>query len=306
MKRLFRTTALLGLAAASMQAQSIVGRSESSWSTRERLRSGETLRIASPNGPITITQGSGSEVEIRAEKRADRDARMEDLGFVVKRTDTGLVVCAIFESADECDAERGFRYNRNRNWDRRRSRPSARFTIRIPAGVLVNASTGNGDVTINGAGSETTASTGNGSVLVTGTTGAVRASTGNGEVIVEGARGPVKASTGNGDVRVSTSSGPVDASSGNGDIDVSMARLERSAAMRFATGSGRIVVALPENFNADFEGRTGSGNISSELPLRVEGRVDSHRLRGTIGDGGERITMTSGSGDILLRRVRDW
>ena len=303
MQTLFRTTALLGFAAASMQAQSVVGRSESSWSTRERLSSGQTLRLASPNGPITITQGSGAEVVIRAEKRADRDARMEDMGFVVKRTGTGMIVCAVFESADECDSQRGFRSNSTREWNR--SRPSARFTVQIPAGVLVNASTGNGDISITGAGSEANASTGNGSVLVSGTTGSVTASTGNGKVIVEDARGPVKASTGNGDVRVSTSFGPVDVSSGNGDIDVWMGRLERSAGMRFTTGSGRIVVALPADFNADIVGSTGSGDISSELPLRVQGRRDSHRLRGTIGTGGERLTMTTGSGDIVLRRARD-
>jgi len=302
MQMLIRTTALLGLAAASIQAQSILGRSESSWSTRERLSSGEMLRITSPNGPITITQSSGSEVVIRAEKRTERDARMEDMGFVVKRTSGGLTVCAVFESADECGSERDDRYTGSRNWNR--SRPSARFTVLIPAGVLVNANTGNGDISISGAGSEASARTGNGAVLVTGTTGSVRVSTGNGRVVVEGARGPVKASTGNGDVRVSTSSGPVDASSGSGNIDVTMGRLERSAEMRFTTGSGRIVVALPGNFNADIEGRTGSGDISSELPMRVEGRRDSHRLRGTIGTGGERLTMTTGSGDIVLRRAR--
>ena len=303
MQTLFRTTALLGFAAASMQAQSVAGRSGSSWSTRERLSSGQTLRLASPNGPITITQGSGAEVVIRAEKRADRDARMEDMGFVVKRTGTGMIVCAVFESADECDSQRGFRSNSTREWNR--SRPSARITVQIPAGVLVNASTGNGDISITGAGSEANASTGNGSVLVSGTTGSVTASTGNGKVIVEDARGPVKASTGNGDVRVSTSFGPVDATSGSGDIDVTMGRLERSAGMRFTTGSGRIVVALPADFNADIVGSTGSGDISSELPLRVQGRRDSHRLRGTIGTGGERLTMTTGSGDIVLRRARD-
>lgn len=302
MQTLFRTTALLGLAAASLQAQSVVGRSETTWTTRERLSSGQTLRLASPNGPITITQGSGSEVVISAEKRAERGARMDDMGFVVKRTSEGMIVCAVFESADECDSERGFRYKGTREWNR--SRPSARFTIQIPAGVLVNASTGNGDISISGAGNDAKASTGNGDVRVNGTTGTVTASTGNGKVIVADARGPVKASTGNGDVRVSTSSGPVDASSGNGDIDVSMARMERSAGMRFSTGSGRIVVALPENFNADIVGTTGSGDISSELPLRVEGRRDSHRLRGTMGSGGERLTMSTGSGDIVLRRAR--
>jgi len=301
MQTLFRTTALLGLAAAAIQAQSVLGRSVSSWSTRERLASGETLRITSPNGPIAITQGSGSEVVIRAEKRADRDARMEDMGFVVKRTSSGLMVCAVYDDADECGSEGSDRYSRTGNW--RRNRPSARFTVLIPAAVLVNATTGNGDISISGAGSEARATTGNGSLFVSGTTGSVRVSTGNGRVTVEGARGSVKASTGNGDVRVSTSDGPIDASSGSGDIDVTMERMERSAEMLFATGSGRIVVALPSNFNADIDGTTGSGDIRSELPMRVTGRRDAHRLRGTIGNGGELLVMRTGSGDIVLRRA---
>ena len=303
-KILFRTTALLALTALAANAQTIVGRNESTWSTRERLSSGDRLKIASPNGAITITQGSGSDVEIRAEKRADRDARMDDIGFVVRRTDEGLIVCAVYEDADECqpDGSRRTGYDR-RNRDLR-NRASASFTVRIPDGVLVSASSGNGDIAINGAGSEVNASTGNGRVLVSATTGRVKASTGNGQITVEGARGQVTASTGNGDVRVATSSGPVNASSGNGDIDVSMNRMTQASEMRFSTGSGRIVLAVPEGFGADFEGTTGSGEIRSEIPIRIEGRSSRYRLRGQLGDGGERLVMSSGSGDITIRRSR--
>ncbi|HYW50388.1 MAG TPA: DUF4097 family beta strand repeat-containing protein [Gemmatimonadaceae bacterium] len=304
MKVLFRTTALLALTALAANAQTIVGRNESTWSTRERLSSGDRLKIVSPNGGITITQGSGSEVEIRAEKRADRDARMDDIGFVVRRTDDGLVVCAVYEDADECQPDGSRRSYNRRNWNERRNYASASFTVRIPQGVLVSASSGNGDIAINDAGSDVNASTGNGRVLVSGTTGRVRASTGNGRVTVEGASGPVNASTGNGDVSVSTSSGPVSASSGNGDIEVSMSRMSRAAEMRFSTGSGRIVLGVPEGFGADLESSTGSGSITSEIPIRIEGRASRYRLRGQLGDGGERLAMSTGSGDILIRRSR--
>lgn len=298
-KILFRTTALLALTALAANAQTIVGRNQSTWSTSERLASGDRLKITSPNGAITITQGSGSDVEIRAEKRADRDARMDDIGFVVRRTDDGLIVCAVYEDADECQPDGARRTSSNR-----RNRASASFTVRIPDGVLVSASSGNGDIAINGAGSEVNASTGNGRVLVSATTGRVKASTGNGQITVEGARGQVTASTGNGDVRVTTSSGPVNASSGNGDIDVSMNRLTQASEMRFSTGSGRIVLAVPDGFGADFEGTTGSGEIRSEIPIRIEGRSSRYRLRGQLGDGGERLVMSSGSGDITIRRSR--
>jgi Putative adhesin len=300
MTTFLRTAALLAVAAASAGAQSVVGRADDSWRMRERLDSGDRLRLSSPNGAISIRQGSGSEVEIFAEKTADRGASVSDVGFIVKKHADGLVVCAVYYDDDECDEERGYR--QRRNWNRRQVRVS--FIVTIPAGVLVNAGTGNGDVTINGAGSEVVAATGNGRVLVSGTTGRVTASTGNGRVTVEGARGPVKASTGNGAVSVTTSDGPVTASSGNGDIDVSMDRISRSAPMSFSTGSGRIVLSVPEDFGADMEASSGNGDVTTDLPIRLQGRIARSRLRGTLGGGGERLSLSTGNGDIEIRKSR--
>lgn len=302
MKSLARTSLLLTLAAGVAGAQSVVGRNEANWSLRETLASGQRLRIASPNGAITITEGSGSAVEIQVEKRAERNARIEDIGFIVKKSSEGLVVCAVYSDGDQCDLEHGYDAERN-HWRDGRSYPRAIFTVRMPKGVTVQAGTGNGDIAINGAGSSVDASTGNGRVMVTGTSGRVRANTGNGRVTVEDAHGPVEATTGNGDVRVATSTGPVMARSGNGNIDVSMDRLERAAEMTFSTGSGRIVLSVPATFGAELEGSTGNGEISSELPMRVEGRINPHRVRGTIGGGGERLALSTGNGDIEIRRA---
>jgi hypothetical protein len=302
MKRVVCTTALLSLTVAAAGAQAVVGRADATWSTREDLRSGERLHLTSPNGTITIAQGTGSQVEVQVEKRADRGARFEDVGFVVKRSATGLTVCAVYDDDDECDMERGYRgqRRRNRGWNS----PRANFTVRIPAGVLVQAETGNGDVTINGAGSEVSVNSGNGRVRITSTTGRVVAHTGNGDITVDGARGAVDANTGNGNVRVATSSGPVTARSGNGDIDVSMDRVERASGMSFSTGSGRIVLAMPGDFGAELEGSTGNGHISSELPIRIEGRIETNHMRGTIGRGGERLEVSTGNGDIEIRKSR--
>jgi hypothetical protein len=301
MKAIFGSGVLFALTASLAGAQTVVGRNEDSWTTRETLARGQQLRVTSPNGTITIAPSSGNEVEIHAEKRAERGARIEDVGFIVRKSSEGLVVCAVYDDGDECDLADGYRQRRNRWRDGWKS-PRVNFTVRMPAGVSLLAETGNGDVAINGAGGDVKASTGNGRVLIAGTTGRVVAHTGNGRVTVEDARGPVEATTGNGDVRVSTASGPVTASSGNGDIDVSMARLERAAEMTFSTGSGRIMLTVPANFGAELEGSTGNGEISSDFPMRVEGRINPRHIRGTLGGGGERLALHSGNGDITIRR----
>ena len=301
MKSALRAALLLLLTAGVAGAQTVVGRNEETWTTRETLAPGQRLHVASPNGAITVTQGNGSEVEIRAEKSAGHGARIEDVGFIVKKTSDGLVVCAVYDG-DDCDMEDGY-HSRRRNWRDGWNAPRVSFTVRMPAGVKLQAETGNGDVAINNAGSDVRASTGNGRLLVSGTSGRVQAHTGNGRVTIEDAHGPVEATTGNGDVRVVTAIGPVNASSGNGDIEVSMARVEHSAEMSFTTGSGRIVLSVPNGFGAELEGSTGNGAISSELPMRVEGRIDPRRIRGTLGNGGERLALRSGNGDITIRRV---
>ena len=302
MNRYILALALTGASVGSANAQDIVGRKETTFNINERVASGDWLRIASPNGSISIAQGTGDRVEIRADKEVRRGS-VEDIGFVIRRGSNGLTVCAVFEDEDECDSDGGYRGHRD-NWRRWRNggQPRVNFTVRIPPGVKVKAGSGNGDVSVTGAGSEVSAATGNGRVNVSGTTGEVAASTGNGRVTVEGARGPVHASTGNGDVRVTTSLGPVIASSGNGDIEVAMDKLESPSSMEFSTGNGRITVTVPDDFGAELESNTGSGSIISDFPIQVRGRINPTRLRGTIGKGGGRLTMSSGNGNLEIRK----
>ncbi len=304
MKSILCSCVLLAVTVGTSNAQSVVGRNDATHTVRERLNSGDRLRVATPNGEITVTEWSGADVEVRVEKTTERGSSLSDMAVIVRRTSEGLIVCAIYDDEDDCDMERGYLRGRRgrRGWDN--SRTHARLIVRVPAGVMVRASTGNGDMSISGAVSEVDASSGNGRVSISGTAGKVSARTGNGRVTVERARGSVEANTGNGDVRVSTSSGPVSVRSGNGDIDVSMDRFERSAPMAFTTGNGRIILTVPEGFGAEVTGSTGSGRISTDMPIQLIGAINPRRIRGTLGNGGQPLDLRSGSGDIEIRRRR--
>ncbi len=283
MKYLIITAGLVGWVAGPATAQQIVGRTETTFSVSETVAGGDWIRIASPNGFVRVTQGTGDRVEIRADKVVRRGS-VEDVGFVVRRGSGGVTVCAVFEDEDECDSDGSYRSHdhHSRHWsDDHQIRVN--FTVRIPAGVRVKARSGNGDVTIAGG-------------------AAVTASSGNGKVTVEGAQGPVDAASGNGDIRVSTSLGPVEASSGNGSIDVSMDRLEGSPPMSFSTGNGRITVTVPETFGAELESSTGNGHVTVDFPIQMRGRLDPSRIRGTLGKGGGRLVMSSGNGDLKIRK----
>jgi hypothetical protein len=298
--RSFRILSLLALVPSLAGAQ-VLGRDAEVFSRNEPVARGEWFRFYGPIGDVTVTEGTGTQVEFRAEKIL-RSGRVTDIAFELRRSGEGVTICAIFDEGDEC-TDTGYRSDRRRNWGRNFRPPSLNVTIRVPAGVRLAVHSGNGDIAVTGAHAELIARSGNGRVRVAGTAGEVDAASGNGEVTVDNVRGPVSANSGNGDVRVTTVMGPVSARSGNGDLIVRMTELRVADDMDFTTGNGRIEVTVPEGFNADIDASTGNGGIRTDFPIQVSGRISKTRMRGTIGQGGRRLRLVTGNGEIELRRV---
>lgn len=283
MGRFIPLAALSLVLAGPLAGQAIVGRSDRTFTLSESITAGGWVRLATFNGRVDITQGTSGRVEFRAVKNIRR-GEVEDIGFVVRRENGGITICAVRDDEDECDGDGGYRSrNRSRDWNREHQ-GGVDLTIQVPAGVRVKAASGNGDVSISGTGTE------------------VIAASGNGRLTIQDARGPVDASTGNGDIRVVTSTGPVSANSGNGAIEVSIGKLDRAPDMRFSTGNGAVTLRLPEGFGAELDANTGNGTVTSDFPVRVTGRMDRSRLRGTLGGGGARLSISSGNGDVEIRR----
>ncbi|HYJ78066.1 MAG TPA: DUF4097 family beta strand repeat-containing protein [Longimicrobiaceae bacterium] len=260
------------------------------------LRAGATLRVYTVSGTVTVRRSAGGSARVHGVTvNGDREA----IRYVSDRDGGDVRVCALRDNST-CDDDgidsRGGRNNNNR-------RARANFTVEVPRGVVVRVSSGNGDVAVDGATADVHAGSGNGDVRVGTGASRVRASSGNGAVMVDGARGPVNASSGNGRVTVSTAVGPVEASTGNGSINVSMAQLRGDGDMEFSSGNGSITLTLPADFSAQVEAATGNGSFESDFPLRVVGRMNRHRVSGTIGDGGRRLRISTGNGGIHLRRA---
>jgi hypothetical protein len=284
--------------ASPLAAQQLQGRDGTRFTWSERVAAGQWLRVYGNNGRITVTEATGDAAEVVGEKDLRR-GRPEDIAFEVRRTSDGVTICAIIEDETECN-DNGVRH-RGR-WNDESNGRRVHFTIRVPKGVNLGVGSGNGDVAVSGATAEVQASSGNGKVRVSAG-GPVRASSGNGDVRVERAGGPVNASSGNGSVFVATTRGPVSASSGNGDVEVSMdAIADVTDDMDLSSGNGTITVTVPSDFAGELDARTGSGKFYSDFPLTLRGRIDPRHVRATIGRGGRRISMSSGNGDVELKK----
>ena len=281
--------------ALTMPAVAAAQERERDFTFRERVPAGAWLRVHTLHGDVRVTEGSGDRAEVIGRKNGEDAA---ELRISTVRAGDDVTICAIWEGG-QCDAEG---IHSSRKWSHGGD-ASVDFEVRLPRGVKIRVMSGNGEVMVSGATAEVQASSGNGTVSVASSGGPVRASSGNGDVDVSEAGGEVTARSGNGDVRVTTSSGPVSAYSGNGSIDARMSSLKGTADMSFRTGNGDITLMLPANFEGEIDARLPNGRLESDFPLRVEGRLDPRRLRATIGRGGPRISIMSGSGGAEIRKA---
>jgi hypothetical protein len=284
--------ATLALAATTtVHAQNLRGRNDSTFVWSARIGDGGTLVVKNIVGGITVTEASGDRVEVRADKRMRGRGEASDITFDVQESSSGATICTVYRGESACD-DGGFN----------NTRFTVRYTIAMPRGLRLRATTGNGELSVEKAGSEVELRTGNGGVHIGQTEGRVNAATGNGDVEVESARGPVHASTGNGRIFVATAAGPVSASTGNGDIDVRMQSLSGAGDMSFVSGSGAVRVTLPPDFNGDVDASTGNGELRTDFAIRLIGRLDPQHMRGTIGTGGRAIRLQTGNGRLEIRK----
>ncbi|MEX2181563.1 MAG: DUF4097 family beta strand repeat-containing protein [Gemmatimonadaceae bacterium] len=263
--RIVTRAALVALALAAVAATAGAQQESTTWNWTGEIGNGRTVHLRSVNGEVRFEQGTGNTVEVRAVKRWRR-GDPDDVRIEARMTGSGngdVLICALWDDRGRCEVD-NYRGGNDVNW-RRGNDVSVDFTVRVPAHVMVDASTVNGDL------------------IISGTTGAVRARTVNGDVEARSSTGRVSAETVNGSITVRTTV------SANDDIE-------------YETVNGSITIELPANTNANVEMRTVNGRISSEFPLTLEGSINPRRIRASIGSGGAELRARTVNGSIRLER----
>src|SRR5262245_11693928 len=84
-------------------AQRYLGQDEETFSWSRRIPSGGSVTIKNFNGAINITSSSGSEVQIRAEKRVRGErASVSDIAFDVDESSDGVAFCTVWRGESMC------------------------------------------------------------------------------------------------------------------------------------------------------------------------------------------------------------
>ena len=202
--------------------------------------------------------------------------------------------------------------------DRRFTRVSISYDVRVPENTAVRAQTGSGGAEIRSLVGDVDVRAGSGHLSIVDIEGAVRAQTGSGGIDAEFIAGPfsgrtgsggvsltqtvaaeVDVNTGSGGIRLWGVSGPLTARAGSGGIRVDG---DPADAWRLTTGSGGVTLTLPPDASFNLDANTSSGRVNVDSPLDLDGDSDRRRqrLRGSVGAGGPSVDVRTGSGSIRI------
>lgn len=172
------------------------------------------------------------------------------------------------------------------------------YDITAPAGTRLEASTGQGNLRLEGLGGSLKAVTGAGSIEATGFTGHVwlRSGAGGGiEATVSGSN-DVMARTTDGAIRIRGVHGPLLADAGSGDIRIAG---QPAGDWLVHTGYGQVTLRVGKaGFRLDAS--TGVGSILSEPAIGTHGDVKRGHVAGEVNGGGPRVQVETGAGDIRI------
>ena len=171
------------------------------------------------------------------------------------------------------------------------------YEVEAPAGTLLGATSGSGDIVDEGVGRNAKIETGSGDIRAIGLNGPFEVKTGSGNIVAEQTgQGDVKAETGSGDLELKDIHGSFHGQTGSGDIKVSGTP---SAQWMLQTGSGNIemmVGSAPMTLDAS----TGSGSVVTDHEMLVKGSLNQHHIMGNLNGGGPLVRVQTGSGDVRV------
>jgi DUF4097 and DUF4098 domain-containing protein YvlB len=139
----------------------------------------------------------------------------------------------------------------------------------------------------------------NGEIEIAGASGLISARTSNGRVTIADSTGDIQAETSNDRVELVNLNGQVDAQTSNGSIDYS-GTLRPGSENSLQTSNESIAVYLVDTSGVEIDAITSNGQVTSSLPITIEGTAKDDELKGTIGGGGSTLNIRTSNGSISI------
>lgn len=170
------------------------------------------------------------------------------------------------------------------------------YGVVVPVNTRVRVHTGSGTVVVRGARGPVEATNGAGATLVTNVAGDVTVAARTGRVELREVAGDIDARTGSGRITIVRPGMSVRAYSGSGRVHL---KGVPNDIWDLSAASGEIRLELPNDgaFEIDAHTRAGEVSMKHRVDVSDSGRG---RLYGTVGVGGPRLVLRTGSGHIVV------
>ena len=144
--------------------------------------------------------------------------------------------------------------------------------------------------------------TSGGGIEVSGGSGSLEGDTSGGSVGVKDFHGPVRVGSSGGGINIENVVGKVKGSTSGGSISARFTS-PLSEEVKLETSGGGVTVRVAENSAFDLDASTSGGGVSSELPVKVVGKIAHDRLAGPVNGGGKPVVLRTSGGSIHVKKL---
>jgi hypothetical protein len=317
------TTRLAVLSTAIILAAALPAAADTRIEKNLKLEPGGKLTVVSDAGSVEITGKATSGAHVVLTSKDDDLASKFDMTFEELPGEVKIVVKKKSELTSWL------------SWFRT---SGMAFEIQVPTKTRANVSTGGGHIKLDALEGDATVATSGGHIEVAGLKGTLGAQTSGGHITIRNISGDAKIETSGGhievdgvdgklwgetsgghisvknvgkDIHVETSGGSIEISGAKGrvDADTSGGHIEVGLAKgnarggRIESSGGSVTVALDPNVNLNLDASTSAGSVTTDVPVKVTGKVSRSEIRGTLGSGGETLTVSTSGGSVRITPI---
>jgi len=288
--------------------KSIEGTHIRTFTKQQPFQPGGLLKLSNANGAVKVTTWDKPEVWIRAEKRMR--VREKRSGFLwlksrlpfktIRETEEHFQKLQVEISGDDKSIIVETKFPKHEQG----VNLGVDYQIRVPRQAQLDLKTSNGQVSVAGVSGTVKMRSSNGQLIAEDLQGTLSANTSNGKVRVSRLQGDAEVSTSNGKVICEDISGNLQVHTSNGEVRViHPGPLSATDQITCRTSNGRIELSLGAGSSFDLDAGTSNGNISTDFPVTVVGKISKQHLSGKVGTGGAKVDLHTSNGSISIRKT---
>ncbi len=270
------------------------------------LESTGKVYLENISGDITVSSWDKNEIEITAIKKGRRERDLDDATIHIRQIDGNIRIIT--------------RHDREFSLFRSGS-VSIIYDIVVPAKASVRVKSISGDVEVRKIGGLLNVETVSGEIRVRLAESNVRCKSTSGDIDMEYIHGDAELESVSGEISIQEIEGSVEAGTVSGDIELEAFSYSEEIEVSSTSGdvklrgelspggiyrldlfSGDTKVVIPSDSDFEFSAKTFSGSIESDFELKLSGRFNPKKIRGTVGKGGASLAISSFSGNIRIMK----